>query len=534
MKKRISTATGSYAPAKKTRKAGDARSAADESRKDELSLAKMALESMGDAVAVTDSSGRIAFLNSAAKKYAGPESSKGALLREVFDVPPPDGPLPTPRSFARDSAPRRYGSITLKTQKGGVITAEACLAPILDGKKRIRGLVFRFRDNRADIAQARIEAERQKIEALGNLAQGLASEITNWLGAIEGHASAILDNLIPKTRAHDEAQQILSVANQARTVAKRLQSIARASNVNGAMRIEAVPVAQVVNDAVNLVASSLRHQHISFSVRQPNTALRVRADAGLLLDCLVNLFLNSADALDEGGSISVDVSDTTVSSERFVLIRVRDNGRGIPRDVQDEIFRPFFTTKKASGTYAGLGLTIVKSSVEKWGGFVKLRSTVGKGTTFKIFIPMVESPAPPAPEESARAAGSGETVLVVDDDGELLREAAAHLQRAGYRVLEASNADEALAKYRENHDAICALVIDMIMSGKDGKYLLDEILRIDPNASVVVTSGFCKDFVRGYLQRGAWLFLQKPYDPDQLVSVVRKAVELRSGAQVSG
>jgi CheY-like chemotaxis protein len=250
----------------------------------------------------------------------------------------------------------------------------------------------------------------------------------------------------------------------------------------------------------------------------------VQAEPNQLLDCLINLFRNAIDAMPNGGTITIDASEKSENGKRFVILRISDTGSGIPRKYIDRIFEPLFSTKN-SGSGIGMGLTVVKNAVESWGGQVKVRSRPGEGATFRIFLPKAK--AKPFRRKKPALAMGGETVLVTDDKQDVLAEAAQTLERAGYSVMTATNADECVSLYREHSGKIHLTIVDAVMPGKNGKDVLQEILKLDPTASVIMTSGFSKDYVRSYLQVGAWGFVQKPFDTGQLLSVVRRTLDQR-------
>jgi CheY-like chemotaxis protein len=379
-------------------------------------------------------------------------------------------------------------------------------------------------------AEEQMSLDRQKILAIGSLARNVSMDFSNWLSAISGHASSIADNLIPNTRAHEEALHILEVAEQASGLTKRLLSVARATDVKGDGKVEKIALDEIVKDAITLVESAFLKQKIAVKVRPLGNTHYVLAESGLLLDCLMHVFLNAADAIPNGGTIAIDIAEETDSGKPFVALRVHDTGPGMERETMDQIFQPFFTAKKGRGPTSGLGLSIVLSAIHKWGGFIKIRSQSGRGTSLRLFLPAADVPPPKEQRGKAEQVG-GETILFADDDAELTATMKTVLKEAGYRVFDATTGEDAVSIYKKYSEKINLSIIDVVMPGKDGKHVLGQILRVDPTAPIVMASGFSRDYVRGYLERGAWAFLQKPYDHAQLLTIIRRVLDQKKTAR---
>lgn len=495
--------------------------------------ADLVLRNMGDAIIATDERGAVVLMNQAAEALTGmaQKNAAGLPLRDVFNLAHPDVSVPTPRAFIKNRDPRHFRRSVLIAKSGKRTLVDGTMAPVLDAGGNLTGTVLWCRDVAEAVAEEHASLDRQKILAIGSLARSVSQDFSNWLSAISGHASSIADNLIPNTRAHEEALRILDVAEQASGLAKRLLSVAHATDVKGDGKVEKLSLGEIVKDAITLVESAFLKQKIVFKLRPLDSPFHVLAESGLLLDCLMHVFLNAAEAIPNGGAISIDVSEETDSGKHFVALRVRDTGPGMEKDAMDQIFQPFFTSKKGKGPTHGLGLSTVLNAVHKWGGFIKIRSQAGHGTSLRLFIPRADVPPPKDARGKAADHAGGETILFVDDDAELVATMKTTLKEAGYRVYDAANGEDSVAIYKKHVDRINLSVIDVVMPGKDGKHVLEEILRIDPTAPIVMSSGFSRDYVRGYLERGAWTFIQKPYDPIQLLAVIRRVLDQKTARQ---
>jgi len=261
---------------------------------------------------------------------------------------------------------------------------------------------------------------------------------------------------------------------------------------------------------------------------------RVKADAGQIEQVILNLVVNSRDAMPRGGRLIIETQNVnhpivakSVQGEArpgdYVLLAVEDTGEGIAAEVRDHIFEPFFTTKEA-GKGTGLGLATVYGIVSQSGGYIGVESSVGKGTKFKVFLPRVNQSVRTAGARlSKQAKPAAETVLLVEDEHAVRDLASTVLKANGYRVLEANRGDEAVRICREFRGPIHALVTDVVLPHASGRQLAEDIESIRPGIRVLYMSGYTDDVIshHGVLDPGA-AFLQKPFLPDTFVQKVRE------------
>ena len=494
--------------------------------------ADLVLESVGDAVIATDRKGAVVLMNKAAENLTGvaTKAARGLPLHDTFKLTHPHTALPAPQAFRKNEAPRYFRRSILLSRSGKKTLVDGSIAPIFGPSRQVEGSVLVCRDVGEVATEEQVSLDRQKILAIGSLAHGVSLDFSNWLSAISGHASAIADNLIPKTRAHEEALRILDIAEQATGLTKRLLSVSRAAGAKAEGKEEKLALEEIVKDAVTLVESAFLTRKIGFKVRSLDNAHYVMAESGRLLDCLMHVFLNAAETIPNGGTINIDVAEATDSGRHFALLRVRDTGRGMDKDAVAQAFLPFFTSRTSVSWADGHGLSMVQNSVHKWGGFVKIRSQPGRGTSLRLFLPLADVP-PKEPRAKTAPPAGGETILFVDDDAELVATMKGALREAGYRVLDATQGHESVAIYKEKGDEIQLSIVDVIMPDKDGKHVLEAILKMDPTAAIIMSSGFSRDYVRGYLDRGAWAFIQKPYDRAQLLTLVRRVLDQKTARQ---
>ncbi len=483
--------------------------------------------SMPEAVFLADRKWRIVMMNPSAEALTGHscKSSTGRILSDILKLHDSQTrktlKLQKPGNKSGNGHSRNYWNLVLSSTASPEIFVD-CSVMLLNGTKQSQGCYLVTLKNVSEKTALDCELlNKSKISAIANLASSLAHDFTNTLAVISGHASAIADNLIPKTRAHEEALRILESAKRAGNLTKHLMSIARIGDAKADIKLEPVHLGNVVKDAVTVMEESCSSQTLTFKARNPDAMPYVTADERQILDCLINLMINSTEAMPKGGTITIDAEDITHRKTNYVALRIRDNGNGMSREVLSRVFDPFFTTKPA-GTGIGLGLTVVRTSLQRWGGFVKVYSRPGHGTSVKLFLRKAKTQPP---KDSLRGDKAGrETLHLVDDTPTLLEKSAQILKSEGYNIYKAENGEEGLRIYQKHADDIDLAIIDFVMPGANGKKVF-EGLEINPTASIIMTSGFSREYVRISLEKGAWGYLQKPFSPEHLLTTVRRILD---------
>ncbi len=379
---------------------------------------------------------------------------------------------------------------------------------------RVLGVIMDITERRQLEAQLR---QSQKMDAIGQLAGGLAHDFSNLITIIVGNADFLLDELGADDPRRSPLVELRQAADRAGTLTRQLLAISRKT----VLRIAPIDPARLVGGLEPLLRRLLR-EDIALTTEIAPAVGRVRADAGQLEQVLMNLVVNARDALPRGGAIAIKVEEVTRDRGRFVVFAVSDTGTGITPEVRARIFEPFFTTKPA-GKGSGLGLAVVFGIVTQSHGFVEVDSAPGAGTRFQVFLPRVDdAEAVAAPRAVEAPRGGDETVLVVEDDVALRRLAAAALTTRGYRVIDAGTGVEAIDAAAAHDGPIDLLVSDVVLPGMSGRDLAILLRAARPDLRVLLMSGYPADATVGETP-----FLPKPFSPSALAARVRDVLDQR-------
>ncbi len=373
--------------------------------------------------------------------------------------------------------------------------------------------------------------QAQKMEAVGRLAGGVAHDFNNLLTAILGYCELLLDDLRPEDPIRAEISEIHKAGSRAAELTRQLLAFSRKQIIE--------PTTLDLNQVVRGLQSMLQRiisEDVTVKVALGEGPLLFTADRGQVEQIIVNLAVNARDAMPRGGTLTIETArvelDDLYASTHFdvtpgtyVALTMTDTGTGITPEVQAHLFEPFFTTKE-QGKGTGLGLATVHGVVTRCGGSVGVYSEVGRGTSFKVYFPLATTPlaadAASTPRDVHR--GDGRAVLVVDDAEGLRTLMTRTLERRGYRVHVAANAQEALAVFDGQPD-IDVLLTDVVMPGASGPELTTDLLARRPGLKVIYMSGYTEDAIvhHGVLKPGI-AFLHKPFTADSLVRKIREVL----------
>jgi PAS domain S-box-containing protein len=487
------------------------------------------LENIGDAVFISSPEGRILDVNPRGCELTGYRREELLGLLIVDTYPPGDRAAGERRIENTSKGQPSVQERRLLRKDGTVLLVETNARALPDG--RMLGTVRDVTERRQLEVQLR---QAQKMEAIGRLAGGVAHDFNNVLTAIFGYVDLLREELPAGSSAHEDLAEVRKASERAAGLTRQLLAFSRQQVLE--------PIVLELNDLVEDFEKMLHRvigEDVELRLALAEDAGNVRADPGQMQQVIMNLVVNARDAMPTGGSIVLETANADLTEQyaelhqpvrpgRYVMLAVSDSGVGMSPDIKARIFEPFFTTKeKGKGT--GLGLSTVYGIVKQSGGYIWAYSEVGRGTTFKIYLPRVDEPAEPAakPKESGSLSGT-ETILLAEDDAILRPLARELLRKLGYAVLEGEDAESALAAARAHKGPIDLLVADVVMPGPSGRELARRLAEMRPQIKVLYISGYTDDAIvhHGMLEPGLH-FLQKPFTPAALARKVRDVLDAK-------
>ena len=422
----------------------------------------------------------------------------------------------------------------IQTKDNRTIWISTNAIPMLDDDGSLLG----YRGSDTDVTENLKLKEQllqsQKMEAVGQLAGGLAHDFNNILSIINGYCCLLQMDIEEDERVKDSMDRILAASARASELTHSMLAFSRTQvmkpenqNLNGIVSKTAAFVEKIIGD------------NIKFKTVTNEAALPVFVDEGQIEQVLINLSNNARDAMPSGGELiittdSISMDGSFISAHgfgkpgRYAIITVSDSGTGMDEATRKKIFEPFFTTKAVDkGT--GLGLAMVYGIVKQHNGYVDVSSAPGQGASFMIYLPVVESKTTASAMKTAdnlSASAGTETILIAEDNADLLEFMRNLLSKLGYRVISAVDGQEAVDKFREYADLIHLIIMDMIMPNKSGKAAYDEIKQIKPDVKALFSSGYSARIVQrqGELGENAE-FIPKPVQPAELMKKVREMLD---------
>jgi PAS domain S-box-containing protein len=397
------------------------------------------------------------------------------------------------------------------------------------------GVALDITDRKQLVDQLR---QSQKLQAVGELAGGVAHDFNNLLMVVKGHAEMLLDRL-PRGSA-DRQNPALQNVEQIQQAAERAAALTRQLLAFSRMQVlqpRVLDLNEVVAGMIQMV-SRVIGANIELAFLPGANLGRVKADPSQIEQVALNLVVNARDAMPDGGRLTIETSNVQLERDYatqhavvdpgpYVMLTVSDSGTGMDAATKARIFEPFFTTK-SQGRGTGLGLATVYGVVKQSGGYVWVYSELGHGTTFKVYLPMVQAPAEKsAPEKTVQGHEPGtETILFVEDEQSVRELVSEYLSARGYQVLDAADGQQALEIAAAHPGKIQLLITDVVMPRLSGRELAARLTAARPNLKVLYISGYTDDsvFRHGVLQ-GGMDFLQKPFNLKALAAKLREVLE---------
>ena len=431
------------------------------------------------------------------------------------------------------STGRIRGVEVIWKRKGGkVITVLLSGRAVLDEQKQAVG----FESIVEDVSeQRRLERQlrlTQRMEAVGQLAGGIAHEFNNMLAIIIGYSDVLAESFDPADALCGNLEQIKKAADRAATLTRQLLAFSR----------QQVLQSKVIdlNAAVTEMAKLLRRlvgENIELMVETDPSLGRVKADAAQVEQVIMNLATNARDAMPRGGKLTIKTANAelgepytrehvTMPPGRYVVLSVTDTGGGMDAESLVHIFDPFYTTKeKRKG--AGLGLATVYGFVKQSGGYIWVDSELGKGSMFRVYLPQVEAAVTPLqPAISGQLRGSSESILLVEDEQALRKVMREHLERSGYRVLEAGHGEEAIQVAKDHRGFLHLMITDVVMPGMSGRAVAESLATLRPETKVLFMSGYSHNEIEQYgVLEPEVPLLAKPFTREKLTRKIRELLD---------
>ncbi len=424
-----------------------------------------------------------------------------------------------------------HGNWKHRKKDGKIVQVELISHELEYAGRRVRLVVAQDFSERHLLEQQLRQS--QKMEAVGRLAGGVAHDFNNLLMVIKGHTELLLNVLPPSEHYSRKIEQIDRAADRASALTRQLLAFSRLQ----VLQPHVLNLNEVVEEMGKLLPR-LIGEDIELVIRGSEDLGAIRADASQMEQVIMNLAVNSRDAMPDGGRLLIETSNAELDSAynathpivrqgRYILLAVSDTGTGMNAETQAHIFEPFFTTKP-QGKGTGLGLATVYGIVKQSGGFIWVYSEVGSGTSFKIYLPRVDQPVERvgAVRSVSEAPRGTETILLAEDEQDVREVAREFLESAGYTVIEAHDGAEALKKVEKHEGAIDLLVTDMVMPGMTGQELTARMQHSRPEIRVLYMSGYSEraavDYARG---DSSMRLLAKPFSRWALLRAVHEILK---------
>jgi two-component system, cell cycle sensor histidine kinase and response regulator CckA len=491
------------------------------------------LEMLPLGLALADRDGRFVYLNESFRRAAGLSRNAAPTWPSDLVVDEDKGAVADAvRRFARGAALSGDVAVRLKAKPDEPVALTVAGARGL-GEAAV---LLSLKDNSEEDRLKRQVAQATKMQAVGQLAGGVAHDFNNILTAIIGHCDLMLMRHTPGDSDYDDIQQIRSNSNRAASLTRQLLAFSRQQT----LRPQVLQLPDVISE-VSTLLKRLLGEKVKLQVKHGRGLGPVRADPGQLEQVIVNLAVNARDAMlaredRAGGILTLQTYGVSADEVRrmgseilplgdYTALRVTDTGTGIPAHLLPKIFEPFFTTKEV-GKGTGLGLSTVYGIVKQSGGFIFAESEEGKGTSFVIYLPVhrAEAAAPARkPKESAGELWGTGTVLLVEDEATVRAVAERALERHGYTVLVAENGEAAI-EILEREKRVDLMVSDVVMPTMDGPTTAREARKIQPDLPILFMSGYAEEQLRQSIDLPRVAFLAKPFSVQKLAEAARDAL----------
>jgi PAS domain S-box-containing protein len=492
-----------------------------------------AIEQAAEGVVITDNTGTIQYVNTAEETISGYSNDELVGRKpSIFKSGKHDDNFYKNLWKTVNAGNVWFGRFVNRKKDGTEYHEDATISPVYDKSGNLTNFVAVKHDVTQRVSLQEQLFQAQKMEAIGTLAGGFAHDFRNMLQVVMGSLELIEFNKDLPDHLRTDLDRIRKAATSGAELVKGMLVFSRKTSV----QLEPLNLNKLVEHVESLLTRSIPKM-IKIDVVKDHDLSLINGDSTQIEQILMNLAINAADAMPDGGDLTIETKNTVLDEKfcsshpnirpgRYVLLSVTDTGSGMNEETVRRIFEPFFTTKeKGKGT--GLGLAVVYGIVEQHGARIVCESKPPIGTTFRIYFPATEEISETQYSEKKESPkGQGETILLVDDEPEILEMASRLLTGANYQVIAASTAKQAIELYEKHRDKIRLVLLDMIMPEMGGIRCLEVLRTMDPNIKVLIITGYTQ---RGMTQElkeaGARDFILKPFDTPQLLEKIRKIID---------
>ncbi|MBW1725660.1 MAG: PAS domain S-box protein, partial [Deltaproteobacteria bacterium] len=491
------------------------------------------LHSSADAISTYDLKGRTVYISPAFTKIFGWALEEMEGKRMPF-VPQSESEstMAIIRDLVENGTPCQGLETKRYTKDGRLLDVSISASRYNDHEGNPIGILLILRDISE---KKRLEAQLQyieRMEAIGTLAGGIAHDFNNLMMGMLGNISLILYDIGTESPYYEKLKNIEKLIQSGSKLTSQLLGYAR----KGKYEVRPISLNQLVKESS--VTFGRTRKDIVIYKELAEDLSSVMADGAQIQQVLMNLFINSADAMPRGGDLFLKTMNVThedigdkpykPKSGDYILLKVKDTGMGMDQKTMVRIFEPFFTTKEL-GQGSGLGLASVYGIIKGHGGYIDVESKKGQGAIFNIYLPASEKPIRKTSKISGRIMKGNETILLVDDEALVIDVGVQLLGKLGYTVIEAKSGRDAIRIFKEQNHTIDMLILDMVMPNMGGGEVFDQIKRIDPKVKVLLSSGYS---VNGeateILKRGCEGFIQKPFSMEDLSKKIREVLNRSS------
>ena len=513
-----------------------------EKRTRDISLLATAIDQAAETIVVTDIDGNIIYANPSFQKTTGYQ------VKEALGQNPR---LVKSGKHNKKFYSQLWDTITagnvwtgkfLNRKKDGTLyREEATISPVKNSSGEIMNFVAVKRDVTREFNLEKSLFQARKMEAIGVLAGGIAHDFNNILSAIIGYTELTQMDVGKEGQTSNYLQEILKAGTRAKDLVQQILTFSRHTE----QKLKPVSVDLIVKETLKLMRASLP---VTIDIRQTiKSHAMVKGDPSQIHQIIMNLCTNAGQAMQEGGgTLAVELTTAEIEETedylskdlvpgRYLQLSVGDTGHGIPSEIIDRIFDPFFTTKER-GKGTGMGLAVVHGIVKSYGGTVTVDSDQGKGTVFKILLPVIKGNSETDPEKAQDSPPKGdEHILFIDDEPALVEIGEHILGSLGYQVVTSTSSVEALELFREQPDRFDLVITDMTMPGMTGKKMAKEMLAINKDIPIIICTGYSYNLSESKAgEMGIKGFLKKPVVLSEMARVVRKTLDEAKDPEVGG